>query len=301
MRICSFLPAATYTLCQLGLADQVVGTTFECPGNKPKVVRSRLEERALDAGGIDAAVASAQKEGHSLYYIDEPLLAELAPDLIFTQDVCPVCQIDTDQVQQAVQKLPCDPVIVPLLPKRLEEVFQDILKIANATGYPDRGEHLLGQLRDRVEAIQRTLRSSGSPTKSLFFMEWPDPVFNSGHWIPDMIRLAGGFDPLANPGGYSRRMEWQDILDADPEVIVIAPCGLSREQSLEEMQKLKKQEGWGNLQAVCDGQVYLADGDLFTCPGPDLVKGIELLAGMLHPSLHGAVTIQNSSAIAALK
>lgn len=282
MRICSFLPAATQALYRLGLENQVVGITFECPGDKPRVVRSRLEDQSLSASDIDETVASAKKSGQSLYYIDESLLATLAPDIIFTQDVCTVCQIDTHLVRQVAKNLPRPPKIVPLLPKRLTDVWANIRTIAQTSGVPNQGEELLASIYDRIDRVQQSWMGRSDQLRIVSFLEWPEPLFNCGHWIPDMIELAGGYDPLANPGGYSHRITFSDVQAQDPEIIVVAGCGLTVEQARKEMWSLSQKKGWTDLRAVRNEAVHVLPGDWFTCPGPGLVDGIERLASIFH-------------------
>jgi len=203
MKVCSFLPASTEIIYQLGLEKYLCGTTFECPGNKPKVVRSPLEGNNFTSLEIEKIVTQSKAQGKSLYYIDEELLAQVAPDIIFTQDVCDVCQIDTAYVQRAVYKLKKQPLIVPLLPKNLNDVYDNILTIAKTMGKEENAYTLLASLKNRTDKIVDTLRAHKAPLRRVMLMEWLNPVYNCGHWIPDQIAQAGGVDMMANPSGYS--------------------------------------------------------------------------------------------------
>lgn len=284
MKVCSFLPAATRIIQELEMDDQIAGATFECPGDYPKVVRSVLENKALRSSEIDEIVGEKKKKGESLYYIDEQLLADIQPDLIFTQDVCEVCQIDTVMVQKAVKRLPKKPKIIPLLPQNLDEVLNTFHTIAQAMDEAQKGKRLLQKLRKRMLAIQQKLDKQNIDPKTLFFMEWMQPIYQAGHWIPDQIAAAGGIDRLSRPGDDSGKIKWKALQKYNPEFIVIAPCGLDIQTTVTEYQDLKALPGWEDLQAVRNKQVYAIDSDWFTCPGPDLINGIDLLAALLHPN-----------------
>jgi iron complex transport system substrate-binding protein len=283
MKACSFLPAATEIIKSLSLEKDLVGITFECASDKPKVVRSHLEGNHLTSDEIDKIVAQSQVAGNSLYYIDEPLLAQLAPDVIFTQDVCEVCQISTAQVTRAVHKLPNPPKLVPLLPKTLADVFENVRTIAGALGHAEGGEILLQRLAGRMAVV--AARLAGRPVRKVLLLEWISPLYNCGHWIPDQIIAAGGIDEMANPAGYSVKMDAAQLRAYDPEVIVIAPCGFSIARAKEEAHLMQKMPHWGSLQAVQNGEVYFANADLFTCPGTGLITGIETLAALFHPTV----------------
>lgn len=285
MKACSFLPAATAMIQDMGLEEFLCGVTFECPSDKPAVVRSLLEHNSCSSGEIDAIVSQAKAQGKSLYWIDEPLLQEIAPDLIFTQDVCEVCQIDTACVQLAVSRLASKPTLVPLLPRTLADVFQDAVTIARALGKEEHAHHHLAAIYQTISRIEQTREQRKAPVKKVVLMEWMDPVYNCGHWMPDMIRTAGGTDLMGVPGGYSGAVPWERILACDPQVLIIAPCGFKPERTLRELDHLCSRPGWKDLYAVRNGAVYIADGDLFTCPSTRLVQGIQLLAALLHPDL----------------
>ena len=284
MRACSFLPASTHMIQALGLEDRLVGVTFECPSDRPKVVRSVLEGHGMDSAALDAAVSEAAREGRPLYYVDEPLLASLEPDLVFTQEVCDVCQIDTSVVQKALSALPREPRVVPLVPRRLEDVYANLATIAAELGDPEAGDRLAAGCRARLDAVVDRLRERRAPLRRVLILEWMDPLYNCGHWIPDQITLAGGADALCNPGGYSIPMDWERVRKYDPEVLIAAPCGFSVPRAARELECLTGREGWADLRAVREGRAFLADAELFTQPSlPGLVDGVELLAGLFHP------------------
>jgi iron complex transport system substrate-binding protein len=217
--------------------------------------------------------------------VDEDLLQSLEPDIIFTQDVCDVCQIDTSYTQRAIAKLKKQPAIIPLIPRTLEDVFENALTIAKAIQREEVGYSHLTSLRLRMENILKTLWMNNAPLKKVMIMEWLNPIYNCGHWIPDQIAHAGAVDMLSNPSGYSIITPWEKIRNYNPEILVVAPCGFHISRSVQEIDKLTSLEGWEELKAVKENKVYLADADLFTQPSTTLVDGIELLAGLFHPIL----------------
>jgi iron complex transport system substrate-binding protein len=290
MRVCSFLPAATRTIYDMGLQDLLHGVTFECyqpAGNeKPKVVLCLLEGKAYSSAEIDRIFSASKAQGKSLYYVDEDLLQQIAPDVIFTQDVCEVCQIDTACTAAAITKLPKQPQLVPLTPQSLEDVYGTAITIAAAMGKEEAAYHYLAALQIKTDNILDTLRQHRMPLKRVLLLEWIEPLYNCGHWIPFQIAQAGGIDMLSNPSGDSIVTPWEKIVRYNPEVVVIAPCGFGINRAAEELHLLQNKPGWNDLEAVKDRQVFLADFDLFTQPSPStLVKGIELLAALFHPQL----------------
>ena len=285
LKICSFLPAATSMIYEMGLENDLVGVTFECLSDKPKVVRSYLEGTHHSSREIDQIVSQSKAQGKSLYYIDDALLASLKPDIIFTQDVCDVCQIDTSHVTRSIYKLTKEPELIPLIPRNLEEIYQNAITIAKAFGKEERAHELLGKLKIRTDYILNTLRKNNAPLKRVMVMEWLDPIYNCGHWIPYQISQAGGVDMLSNPSGYSIVTNWERIRLYNPEVLVVAPCGFEVERASQEIEALTKLEGWDTLKAVQNNAVFMADANLFTQPSTTVVDGIELLAALFHPTI----------------
>lgn len=285
MKACSFLPAATSMIYHMGLEKFLYGVTFECPSDKPKIVRSHIEDNNYSSEEIERIVSDSKQMGKSLYYVDEDLLREIAPDVIFTQDVCDVCQIGTSYAERAIHKLKKQPLVVPLTPRNLNDVYDNAILIAKVLGREEAAYHLLAVLKKRTDKIIDTLRANNAPLKRVMVMEWLNPIYNCGHWIPYQISHAGGVDMLSNPSGYSVITSWEKVRRYDPEVLIIAPCGFNIERSAKEIDKVTSREGWNDLSAVKNNAVYLADADLFTCPGTHLVEGIELLASLFHPEL----------------
>jgi iron complex transport system substrate-binding protein len=290
MTACSFLPAATQMIYDMSLQHLLQGITFECPAaalaEKNKVVRCVLEGKSYNSIEIDKIFSASKAQGKSLYYVDEELLASISPDVIFTQDVCEVCQIDTACTAAAVSKLEKQPQLVPLTPNTLQDVFQTAITIASALGHEEAAYPYLSSLQKRIDAIIDKLRANKLPPKRVMIMEWIQPVYNCGHWIPYQIAYAGGIDMLSNPGGDSIVTPWQKIVRYDPEVLVIAPCGFNVGRSLQEIHLLSQKPEWQQLTAVKNGAVYIADYDLFTQPSAGtLVDGIEILAAMFNPDV----------------
>lgn len=290
MKVCSFLPAATRMIYDMGLQDLLYGVTFECPEEalveKPKLVRCIMEGKNYSSKEIDTVFSATKAQGKSLYYVEEELLQEIAPDIIFTQDTCEVCQIDTKCTAAAVAKLSRRPQIIPLTPGNLDDVYATAITIATALGREEAAYRYLADLQKRTDRILDTLRENKMPLKRVSLLEWIEPMYNCGHWIPFQIAQAGGIDMLSNPGGDSIVIAWDKIKRYDPEVMIIAPCGFHIHRAAEELHLLTEKPGWSDIRAVRTGQVYLCDFDLFTQPSAStLVDGIELLAALFYPEL----------------
>ncbi|MFT3825752.1 MAG: ABC transporter substrate-binding protein [Chitinophagaceae bacterium] len=290
MTASSFLPAATQMIYDMGLQHLLQGITFECPpqalAEKEKVVRCVLEGKHYSSQEIDKIFSASKAQGKSLYYVDEPLLQSISPDIIFTQDVCEVCQIDTACTAAAVAKLTKQPQLIPLTPNTLQDVFQTAVTIATAMGQEEAAYTYLGNLQKRLDSITDNLRQHKAPLRRVIIMEWIEPIYNCGHWIPYQVAYAGGVDMLSNPGGDSIVTQWDKIVRYNPEVLVIAPCGFATGRSREELYLLTQKQEWNSLTAVQNRSVFLADYDLFTQPSAGtLADGIELLAALFHPDI----------------
>jgi len=281
VRIASLVPSATEMLFALGLGDQVVAVTHECdyPAKaafKRHLTRSLVPE-GLSAGEIDAAVRRLTGEGKHLYALDEDALAELEVDLIVTQAVCEVCAVSFDDVVAVADRLPSRPRVISLDPSNLDEVLADIPRLGEATGLADRAASLRDDLERRLEEVRRAVE--GAPRPSVLALEWLDPPFIGGHWVPEMIEIAGGRDVLGVAGVKSRSAEWDEIAAARPEVIVAMPCGWDAGQARAEVD-----EHAAEMAAIGADRIWAVDAAAsFSRPGPRLVEGTELLAHLLHP------------------
>ena len=288
MRIVSFLPSATEIVYALGLGDQLAGVSHECDypleaKSKPVVVRSAIPTKGLTSQQIDESVSRTLKAGQSLYTVDEVLLNQLAPDLILTQDLCQVCAPSGHEIERVLPHLLRSPDIVYLTPTCLAEIFDNIRQVGEATGRAAEANALLRQLQKRVEAVTDRTRTLSSRPR-VFCMEWLSPPYNAGHWMPELVELAGGVDRLGKKGKDSIRVAWEQIVDYAPEVLILSPCGLNLAEVLRQAHLLTTYPGWDQLPAVERGSVYAVDANsYFARPGPRVVAGVELLAHLLHP------------------
>lgn len=284
MKIASFLPSATEILYAIGAGDDVVAVTFECDyptaaREKPHVVFSHMPP-GLTPAQIDAIVSAEGAQGRSLYFVDLPRLQALEPTLVVLQDLCRVCAIDSPTLARDMAHLPSAPQIVSLNAHSLEGVFQEIEMLGEVTRHSEQATALTTALRTRVRAVGNAVHPARPPR--VLCLEWLDPPFQGGHWIPEMVVLAGGNPVLATPGDKSVRITWQQIAEANPEIIVLMPCGYDLLQTLAQFHALTLPPEWHTLQAVQDGQVYAVNGTAyFSRPGPRLVDGLEILAAIL--------------------
>ena len=284
MRIASFLPSATEILFAIGAAEDVCGVTFECdypPAalSKPQVVFSHLPP-GLTPAAIDAIVSAEGAQGRSLYFVDLPRLEALAPDLIVLQDLCRVCAIDSPTLARDMGRLSSTPHVISLAAHSLEGVFDEIEWLGSAAGHSAEARHLATQLRARVDAVRRIPRAEARPR--VLCLEWLDPPFQGGHWIPEMVALAGGEAVLATAGEKSVRLKWDAIAAAGPEIVVLMPCGYHLAETIAQFRALALPAEWKSLSAVRDGRVYAVDGTAyFSRPGPRLVGGLEVLLAIV--------------------
>src|SRR5882724_323965 len=289
-RIVSFLPSATEMACALGLGEQLAGVTHECDYppeviGKPVVVCNVLPIESMSQAEIDAAVAQRMHEGSSLYQVDEVLLQELAPDLILTQSLCQVCAPSGNEVSEVLKLLTKKPEILWLSPRSLEEIAGNLRQLGEATGRNDQAEVLIARGRAKLEKIEVVTRNLKHRPR-VFCIEWLDPIYCSGHWMPEMVEIAGGVDALARKGTDSVRVSWSDVVEWAPEVLIVTPCGFNLEKVIEQTPQLTNYPGWVDLPAVRDHRVYAVDANsYFARPGPRVVEGTELLAHLFHPDL----------------
>ncbi len=288
MRIVSLLPSATEIVCELGLADMLVGVSHECDyppdvvADLPRVTYSAIPH-GLSSAEIDRVVSARLARGESLYLLDESLLAALQPDLVITQELCDVCAVSFADVCSLAGRLPGNPRIVSLAPPNLEHIFGDVQTIAEAVGMPDRGRRLNERLRQRLDRVHNAV--AGLPRPGVVALEWLDPPFIGGHWVPEMIHLAGGRDLLGRAGERSFRTSWEEVIQAQPEVILLIPCGYSAEAAQREWDALPRPPGWFDIPAARSGRVYAIDANSYCSrPAPRVVEGVEHLARLLHPA-----------------
>jgi len=281
------LPSATEILFGIGAGDDVVGVTHECDFPPEAASRPHLTSSALPHAGssaeIDRHVRRSLHEGSSLYHLNAELLAELAPDLIVTQELCKVCAVSYDIVQTAVRRLRGDPRLISLEPASLEDVFATIAYLGERTGRAMGANKLLTHLRARELVLRRL--TMDRPRPRVLALEWTDPPMSGGHWTPDLLELAGAKPVLGNAGANSQVLPWEHIAAADPDAIVVAPCGFNLARTHEAIAELERNEIWTDLRAVREGRVYPLDGSAYlNRPGPRLVDTAEIISRAISAS-----------------
>lgn len=290
MRIVSLLPSATEMICLLGLQESLVGVSHECDfppsvAELPRVTASQITVQA-SSKLIDLQVREMVRSNQPLFELDHAVLESLQPDLIVTQALCDVCAISPAQVSAIAARLTSCPTIVELNPTTVSQVLDGLLTIGQAAGVPDTARDTIRQLEQRIAAVQnRSQRLTHRP--SVAMLEWLEPLFCAGHWNPELVALAGGEEMFGRAGHKSQQLEWNDLRSVDPDVLIIACCGLSIDRTLEDLPQLVSLPGFGRLKSIDQGRVYLNDGSsYFNRPGPRLVDSLEILAHALHPDVH---------------
>lgn len=289
MRIVSLLPSTTEIIAALGRQDDLVGRSHECDFPEEITALPSCTEPKFNPDGnsyeIDQRVKALLQEGLSVYRVNEEELAALDPDLIITQDHCEVCAASVDEVKKAVQSRLGNHVdIISVSPTDLSSVVNSIRTIADAIKAEEAAKTLTGKMKSRLQKIQQKTAELTPP--KVLGIEWMDPLMSAGNWIPELMQLAGGNPLGATAGEHSPQLEWDNIRTYDPEIITVMPCGYSIQQTLSEISELTTREGWSNLRAVKNHQVYVLDGNqYFNRPGPRLVDSTQILAEILHPSI----------------
>jgi iron complex transport system substrate-binding protein len=278
-RIVSFLPAGTEIAYAVGAGELLVGRSHECDYPPevtalPVVSRPTISLDGLSQAEIDSAIADRLRNGDSLYQVDEVLLRDLAPDIVLTQDLCQVCAPSGTELTRALKELPSKPKVLWLTPKNMAEIEENILEVGVATSRAEVAESLVAHNRTRMKAVRDAVEDV--PRRRVVFLEWTDPLFCGGHWVPEMITLAGGDDPLGKSGADSERITWDDVRNAEPELIIVAPCGYGLDHAVELARAMPP---------VAGATVYAVDANAyFARPGPRITEGVELLAHLFHPA-----------------
>jgi iron complex transport system substrate-binding protein len=285
MRIVSLLPSATEILFGIGAGDRVVGVTHECDFPESATKLPRLTSSALPHAStpdeIDRHVRRSLHAGSSLYHLDAELLERLAPDLIITQELCEVCAVSYSIVDRASRRLSSDPRLISLEPSSLEDVYANIGSIGRLTDTESGASALVNALQSRIESLQK--RVDGSSKPRVLVLEWTEPPMSGGHWTPQLVEIAGGIPVLGNPGANSQVLSWEQIASADPDIIIVAPCGFDLVKTRDAAERLRSVKEWHELRAVRAGRVALVDGNAYVNrPGPRLVDTAEIFAGILH-------------------
>jgi iron complex transport system substrate-binding protein len=289
LKICSLLPSGTEILFALGLGDQIAGVSDLCDfpveaRSKPVVSRSKVDPSVLSSDEVEAAMVDLLTRGENPFELDQEWLARESPDVILTQDLCHVCEVDAGQVTGVVACMEVQPQVVVLQPRTFPEVLESFIQVGRACGAEDRAAEEVAAMQARVHAIQDRLPPvMGRPR--VFSLEGINPLVVGGHWIPDMLDLAGGKQELLASGCAAKRLDWDEILNYSPDKLFVDLCSSDLARNLREAPWLECQEGWRNMSAVKNGEVYLIDHSYFSRPGPRIIEGLEILAELTHPEL----------------
>jgi iron complex transport system substrate-binding protein len=291
VKICSLVPAATEIAFALGLGDRVVGVTHECDWpheatTRPAVTASLIDTEGLSSLEIDRAVSTMAGNGRQLYAIDEEAWREVDADVVLVQELCDVCAVSRDEVHELVRARQLDVELIDVSPTDLAGVLATITALGVRLGAEGAADELTGGMRARLRRVEAALTETETRPR-VFVCEWLDPPFAAGHWVPDMVAVAGGEDVAAEPGEPSRRLSWSDVAALDPDVIVLAPCGFDLDRTLAETDPDTLRRELGETSARREGMVFAVDANAyFSRPGPRLVDGVELLAHLLHPGAY---------------
>ncbi len=292
MRIVSLLPSATEIVCALGLGEELVGVTHECDWplevlGKPVVTRDTQDLLGRSSGDIHARVTAAMHGGSSLYELDEERLAATEPDLILTQELCDVCAVSYREVNEVARQIDADITVVSLEPTSMEGILNTITTVGAMAEVEDDALDLVESLRSRLGAVEEVVaarRETGHVPPRVVGVEWLDPPFRVGHWVPEQIRRAGGWDLLGSDGERAAQTTWNAIREVDPDMLVLMPCGYHLAETVTEWQRAPRPDWFGDLSAARRGQVFAVDGSAyFSRPGPRVIDGIELLAEIFDP------------------
>ncbi|HLI46936.1 MAG TPA: cobalamin-binding protein [Geobacterales bacterium] len=290
MRICSFLPSATEILYELGLGDKIYGVSYACDyppevKNKPVVVKSAINTANMSSEEIDIIISKYYREKRDLYVLDEKLLKEIRPDVIIAQGICEVCSPHNKEVEKARKILTNSPKVISLDAHDVDEILDSILYLSRELGVEKRGNELVTSMIERISYIQKRCLESKSKPKVLC-LEWLKPLYNAGHWVPHMVEICNGINCIGAKKMPSRRIIWEEIREADPDIIICMPCGFDLKRTLSEINTLEYNDEWNKLRAVRNGEVYAVEASsYFSRPSHRVVKGIEILAKILHPYL----------------
>ncbi|MBD0360713.1 MAG: cobalamin-binding protein [Nitrososphaeraceae archaeon] len=299
-RIVSFLPSATEVLYQIGAGDQIFGVTHECKfpesaKRKPKVINSSFDPAKMNSKEIDNKIVELMQSGRDIYVIDDRILKEAKPDLIVAQGVCEVCSPFTKEIKRAISILDYKPDVLILDPHDLDDILISIMDVAERVGRIKEGRKLVVSLQNRIDSIR--IRPKENKPKVLC-IEWIDPFFAAGHWIPQMVEIAGGINGLGSYGKPSYRIGIDDIIKFDPDKIILMPCGFDIDRTLIEFEQAKISNEWKSLPAVQNNEIYAVDaGAYFSKPSPRTITGLEILAKIIHPDKFLDIIVPTNSFI----
>jgi len=288
LRIVSFLPSATETLYELGASSQIVGVTHECnfpslAKKKPRVIKPTFDPKSMTARQVDNKIVELMRLGKDLYVVDGKTLKRVNPDLIIAQGICEVCSPFTKEINKALRILDNRPDVLVLDPRDFDDILLNIMEVAEKINKVGQGRKIVSSLEKRIENVcSMNLRKETKP--KVLCIEWIDPLFTAGHWVPQMVELAGGENGLSSSGQPSRRMDMDEAVNLNPDIIVLMPCGFGINRTLKELRVLSNDEKWNSLRAVKCKNIYVVNANAyFSKPGPRIVVGLEILAKILHP------------------
>lgn len=302
-KIISFLPSATEILYEIGAGSQIVGVTHECKypedaKTKPKVINSSFDASSMTSKEIDNKITDLFSKTMDIYVVNDKILLDLKPDLIVAQGICEVCSPFTKEIKRAVSILGYNPDILILDPHNLKDILTNIEEIAKKVDKVKYGHQLIESLTKRINSIQKITKIKNKVNlQRVVCLEWIDPFFTAGHWVPEMVEIAGGINGLSKTEEQSRRTSIENIKDFGPDKIILMPCGFDLDRTLMEYNRtIKKDVGWNSLTAVKNGEVYAVDaGSYFSKPGPRTFSGVEILAKIIHPSEFNYITVPLNS------
>ena len=298
-RIVSFLPSATELIYALGAQEQLLGVTHECTypkeaKNKPKIINTVIDSEHLDSKQIDEITCKLMNDGQDIFVLDKENIKNAKPSLIVSQNTCEVCAAHTNQVQQAVEMLEIKPEIYSMDPHSVKEILEGITEFAKIIDTEEKGKKLKKELEFRIEKIKNKKINNTPQTVAI---EWVNPFFTAGHWVPEMIKISGGVNMISKTGEHSQRMLMQKITNVEPEIIILMPCGFDVKRTKTEYEKfLKNDQEWNKLQAVKKGNVFAVDANsFFSKPSIRTIEGIEILAKIIHPKIFSDLSVAKNS------
>ncbi|MGI0066226.1 MAG: cobalamin-binding protein [Nitrosotalea sp.] len=298
MKLVSFLPSATEILYELGVGDQVLAVTHECnypteAKAKPRVIHSSFDPQKMSSQEIDNKVMELVNAGKDIYILDEQVLKKANPDLIVAQGICEVCSPYTREINKAVTLLGGRPEVLVLDPKNLDDILENIIEVGNKVGKQEKAKDFVIKLQKRIDYIKNTSKVS---RPKVLCIEWLDPFFSAGHWVPQMVEIAGGINGISSTGDRSRKIQIEEMVQFDPDIIVLMPCGFDVSRTLVEYEKLFENNKWKKIKAVSRGQVYAVNAnEYFSKPGPRTVTGLEILAKIIHPDTFRQLQVPKQS------
>ena len=294
-RIVSFLPSATELIYALEAQEQLLGVTHECTypkeaKNKPKIINTVIDSENLDSKQIDEITCKLMNDGQDIFVLDKENIKNAKPSLIVSQNTCEVCAAHTNQIQQAVEMLETKPEIYSMDPHSVKEILEGITEFAKIIDREEKGKKLKKELEFRIEKIKNRKINNTPQTVAI---EWINPFFTAGHWVPEMIEISGGINMISKTGEHSQRMKMQEIVNAKPEIIILMPCGFDVMRTKKEYEKfLKNDQEWNKLQAVKKGNVFAVDANsFFSKPSIRTIEGIEILAKIIHPEIFSDLSV----------